>query len=100
MACAGRIEQSAYVKVEDGIQLNLTMEEAEFIKSVLRHVGGSPTLSLRKHSDNILRTLHSAGVKHYENDYTSPNRSKDWQLVGSIQCTEYKMARATLNDED
>lgn len=51
-----------------GVQLDLTYDEACFLKNVLMHVGGSPDRSPRQHSDAISRALWNAEIRNPESD--------------------------------
>lgn len=57
MAKARRVEPA----VESHVVLKLTLEEATTLRLILGAVGGSPTVSRRKHADRIAYALDSAG---------------------------------------
>lgn len=42
---------------EEFIQLNLTVEEAIFLRDIIWHVGGDPIASRRKHGDAIKNAI-------------------------------------------
>ena len=44
------------------VKLTLSPEEADALRSVVKHVGGDPTLSPREHIDSIAMALSNAGV--------------------------------------
>jgi len=47
---------------EKGVQLNLSMKEAEAICSILYHVGGDPDTTNRQYSDKVWNALRELGV--------------------------------------
>lgn len=46
----------------EGVILELTNEEAQFLRDLMCHVGGTPSGSRRKHADVIGKALDLAGV--------------------------------------
>lgn len=46
----------------DGVVLELTQDEAQFVVDLLGAVGGSPTGSRRRHADAVDAALRKAGV--------------------------------------
>ena len=65
------------------IELNLTMEEAQTLLDICTHIGGSMTLSPRKHADAIYAALRSQDVP---NAYLATNplaRSIQYENTGT-----------------
>lgn len=67
MAKATKNERTERVVVtETSYTLELSQKEAEFLRTMLSAVGGSPTNSPREHEYAITEALRDAGVPSYE----------------------------------
>lgn len=55
------IEKKVEEKVT-GVVIELTLEEAETLRGVCKHIGGCPINSPRKHIDSISAVLDKAGI--------------------------------------
>ena len=64
VATKDKVTVTKTVKVtEDEIVLHLTVEEAETLYSVIRHVGGPPRTTRRNHLNDISAALYASDVK-------------------------------------
>jgi hypothetical protein len=63
------------------VSLELTLEEAETLATVLAHVGGLSVTSRRKHADSAAAALKGAGIKANASDITA---SSHVQFLDSI----------------
>lgn len=52
---------------EEQLHLTLSKDEVAALWVVLRRIGGSPTKSMRKYTDNVYRAIYKAGLKLLEN---------------------------------
>jgi hypothetical protein len=63
--------------------LNISMDEAETLMAILESVGGSSTISRRKHADSMEKALEKAGIdssealKAFESGHTNSLYFKD-----------------------
>lgn len=58
---AKAVSETQTIRV-DVITLTLSSEEANTLRSILMHIGGSETKSPREHADSIATALNRAGV--------------------------------------
>lgn len=49
--------------VSDGVNLTLSQDEAETLRLILGHVGGSTHDTPRKHTDAVMEALKAAGIR-------------------------------------
>lgn len=68
---------------ETGVQVNLTLQEAQTLSALFAKIGGEPSKSPRGWINNIASALRSAGVK----DYSQTPEYK--VLSGSMQFSNY-----------
>lgn len=66
---------------QDGVVLELTQDEAQFLMDILCCVGGSPSDSRRKYERSITDVLNEAGV-HWNRRQTD--------LSGVISCSDIR----------
>lgn len=59
------------------VTVQMSLEEAEAVHSVLRSVGGSGTASRRKHTAAMETALRTAGVHYYSGDMNGTIYFKD-----------------------
>ena len=76
MASAKKVNIPVVVEPPYKIVLELSQEEAEVLLAVTRHIGGHPSTSHRKYTDNIQRALYNAEV----------GINSKLNMVGSIEC--------------
>lgn len=74
------------VVLEDGFTLKLTVDEAETLVAVLARVGGSPSVSPRGKSGDVLTALLDAGVRDY---YPAADDHPVRLATGSVQFNDY-----------
>lgn len=70
-AVASRVvveEEIVIRRPREVIQLQLTDEQAEALRTVLRFVGGCPETTRRGHTDAISSALDALGVRNHEED--------------------------------
>ena len=59
----------------ESVTLVLSMEEAKALVAVCKRIGGSPTVSRRKHFDSIADALRNAKVSESSNDFDQKLRA-------------------------
>lgn len=69
----------------EGVVLELTPEEAQFVTDVMAKVSGSPDVSRRKHADAIYAAMHAAG---YTSSMDTRPYGSAYDLTGVIQCRD------------
>lgn len=57
------------------VQLTLTQEEAETLRTICQRIGGSPEFTRRKHADSIKEALIDIGVDYVETDICPKSRA-------------------------
>lgn len=62
MAKASRLPEIGNPDTRD-VRLDLSYDEASFLRNVCRKIGGSSAFSPRRHSDDIGRALDFAGIR-------------------------------------
>lgn len=58
-----KVEVKTFVNKPVGVTLELTIEEARTIQSIVGHIRGDTRTSLRAHTSRIYRALDDAGIR-------------------------------------
>lgn len=77
---------------ESRVVLELSMDEAVALYDVLRHVGGDPYLSRRKHMDPILAIM--ADGFHPESPWRMNNKPFSEDVTGTVYFTPAKAVKS------
>lgn len=70
------------VTTVEGVRLDITKEEAQFIADVTSKIGGSTQRSRRRHADALAAALRSAGISWTSSPHYDDTRITD--ASGSI----------------